>query len=289
MADIIHSVQGLTTIKKKNVDSIIDAVGNFHLLRLLRMRQMCILPSLLEKTLTGGVGDGDGDGGGRIGDGDIELEDIDADIIDKGIRGVSKLQAVCDTIIQRHRSNASRAKLVFCHFRNEINWINQNLTKRGLNVAFIDGRVNKTQRNKLLQSTELDVLILQIKTACEGLNLQQFKEVYFVSPHWNPFVEDQAIARCHRLGQTEKVDVFRFIMNKFNGGISMDQYCRMVQREKREVFDEVVELTTDNMQRADRFIYKIRDELLAVTWHPSRVMNWCLTEDERTRMKEVWG
>ena len=41
----------------------------------------------------------------------------------------------------------------------------------------------------------IDVLILQIQTGCEGLNLQHFNEIYFVSPHWNPAIEDQAIAR----------------------------------------------------------------------------------------------
>ena len=46
-----------------------------------------------------------------------------------------------------------------------------------------------------------DVLILQIKSGCEGLNLQDYNQVYFVSPHWNPAVEDQAIARAYRIGQ----------------------------------------------------------------------------------------
>ena len=37
----------------------------------------------------------------------------------------------------------------------------------------------------------------------------------FVSPHWNPCVEDQAIARCYRMGQTKGVRVFRFYMSDF--------------------------------------------------------------------------
>ena len=39
--------------------------------------------------------------------------------------------------------------------------------------------------------------------------------MYFVSPDWNPSVEDQAVARCHRFGQTEPVVVFRFVMAPF--------------------------------------------------------------------------
>ena len=55
---------------------------------------------------------------------------------------------------------------------------------------------------------------MQIQTGCEGLNLQDnFSEIYFTSPHWNPCVEDQAIARCHRIGQKKTVYVFKFEMS----------------------------------------------------------------------------
>ena len=57
---------------------------------------------------------------------------------------------------------------------------------------------------------------MQIQTGCEGLNLQEnYSEIYFVSPHWNPAIEDQAIARCHRIGQLKQVYVFRFKMEGF--------------------------------------------------------------------------
>jgi len=58
-----------------------------------------------------------------------------------------------------------------------------------------------------------NVLIIQIQTGCEGLNLQEyFSEIYFVSPNWNPCVEDQAVGRCYRLGQNKKVFVYKFVM-----------------------------------------------------------------------------
>jgi SNF2 family DNA or RNA helicase len=77
----------------------------------------------------------------------------------------------------------------------------------------LDGRTSESERRVILApDAGVDVLILQIQTCCEGLNLQQFSEVYFVSPDWNPAIEDQAIARCHRFGQTEPVSVFRFVM-----------------------------------------------------------------------------
>ena len=82
---------------------------------------------------------------------------------------------------------------------------------------------------------QYQVLIVQIQTACEGLNLQQFKEIYFTGPHWNPAVEDQAVARCHRIGQKDEIDVFRFTMAAFKVGPSLDLYIQKKQGLKREM------------------------------------------------------
>jgi SNF2 family DNA or RNA helicase len=125
----------------------------------------------------------------------------------------SKISKVVRTILSR-KDNGKR-KIVFCHFRGEIDYIQARITTAfpSLVVRYLDGRTSESERREILApDAGVDVLILQIQTCCEGLNLQQFSEVYFVSPDWNPAVEDQAIARCHRFGQTEPVSVFRFVM-----------------------------------------------------------------------------
>jgi SNF2 family DNA or RNA helicase len=125
----------------------------------------------------------------------------------------SKISKVVRTILSR-KDNGKR-KIVFCHFRGEIDYIQSRLVTAfpSLVVRYLDGRTSESERREILApDAGVDVLILQIQTCCEGLNLQQFSEVYFVSPDWNPAIEDQAIARCHRFGQTEPVSVFRFVM-----------------------------------------------------------------------------
>jgi SNF2 family DNA or RNA helicase len=146
----------------------------------------------------------------------------------------SKISKVVRTILSR-KDNGKR-KIVFCHFRAEIDYLQARLTTAfpSLVVRYLDGRTRENERRQILApDADIDVLILQIQTCCEGLNLQQFSEVYFVSPDWNPSVEDQAIARCHRFGQTEPVVVFRFVMAPFKIPATPEtQHLLEAQRER---------------------------------------------------------
>jgi SNF2 family DNA or RNA helicase len=148
----------------------------------------------------------------------------------------SKIKCVVRTILSR-KDNGKR-KIVFCHFRGEIDYIQARLTTTfpSLVVRYLDGRTKETERREILApDANVDVLILQIQTCCEGLNLQQFSEVYFVSPDWNPSIEDQAIARCHRFGQTEPVVVFRFVMAPFKIHATPEtQHLLDAQRERQQ-------------------------------------------------------
>jgi SNF2 family DNA or RNA helicase len=46
------------------------------------------------------------------------------------------------------------------------------------------------------------VLVSQIQAGGVGLNIQSASVVILTEPQWKPTIEDQAIARCHRMGQT---------------------------------------------------------------------------------------
>ena len=86
--------------------------------------------------------------------------------------------------------------------------------EKGEKREFWIGNWKEFLRRNDTERTQIPILILQIRAGCEGLNLQnEFSDVYFVSPNWNPTLEDQAIARCHRIGQQKEVSVFRFYMD----------------------------------------------------------------------------
>tara|TARA_Y100000389_G_scaffold204246_1_gene255824 strand:+ start:16299 stop:17867 length:1569 start_codon:yes stop_codon:yes gene_type:complete len=157
--------------------------------------------------------------------------------------GPSKVNAVVKLILESPRENK---KLVFCHYRKEIDGFVKVLSAKNLTVRSFDGRTSQADRENMLADMSVDVLVIQIKTGCEGLNLQHFNEVYFVTPHWNPAVEDQAIARCYRQGQHNIVRVFSFRMAPFDdhgATRSMDTHISHCQMRKRLLM-QLVDSTT---------------------------------------------
>lgn len=55
------------------------------------------------------------------------------------------------------------------------------------------------------------ILLASLKASNAGINLTAASTVYLLEPWWNPAVEEQAMDRVHRIGQTEEVKVVKLI------------------------------------------------------------------------------
>ncbi|KAK3113933.1 hypothetical protein LTR53_008263 [Teratosphaeriaceae sp. CCFEE 6253] len=75
---------------------------------------------------------------------------------------------------------------------------------------------------------EAQVLIVNIRAVDKSLTLVHARHVIFIEPHWNPFLEDQALGCAHRIGQTGQVMVYRFPMLR-----SIEDRIGNVQADKR--------------------------------------------------------
>ena len=242
LAEDIHSSLAFTSVSKDKQTKFGAHMSNYPvILRMLRAKQCCVLPFLVKNQYESYKKN-------PTPESEPEPEELEpndpASNYESAFKSTSKLSNVRDLICDR--KNNKKGKIVFCQFRTEIDLLVYMLKQKNItNVATIDGRNTSESRTNILKEAH-DVLILQIQTCCEGLNLQEhYSEIYFVSPHWNPSIEDQAIARCHRIGQKKPVDVFRFYMSEFKGdkeekSITIEKYVNTVQENKREISAKIM-------------------------------------------------
>ncbi|QYS97699.1 hypothetical protein H0G86_004920 [Trichoderma simmonsii] len=126
----------------------------------------------------------------------------------------SKLMTVTQNILKS--SSVSGAKsIVFTSWRDTIDILGAMLADRGVLFAKIDGRTSLTERTmniaEFQHSPKISVLLMTINSGAVGLTLTQASQVHIVEPHWNPAIENQAIARALRIGQTRPVTIFKYI------------------------------------------------------------------------------
>ena len=227
LAEDIHSTLSFSMIAKQEETNLVTLLGGEGKLgKMIRARQSCVYPHLMKKRIQSLM--------------KSELIEKNDDLL-KACEQSSKMDSIINLLVER-KENGKR-KLVFCHYRGEIDILESRLKDENMLVKIFDGRTKQEDRNDILVDQNVDVLILQIQTGCEGLNLQHFSEVYFASPHWNPAVEDQAVARCHRIGQENEINVFRFEMGSFEDDDetrTLDEYCSNVQNTKRQIAKEIM-------------------------------------------------
>lgn len=103
--------------------------------------------------------------------------------------------------------------LIFSQFVKQLALYRNYLEEQGLPFSYLDGAT--TNRGKVVEefksSTEIQIFLISIKAGGVGLNLTEADYVFILDPWWNPAVEQQAIDRTHRIGQTKNVFIYKFI------------------------------------------------------------------------------
>ncbi|KXT75546.1 DEAD/DEAH box helicase [Streptococcus sp. DD12] len=158
----------------------------------------------------------------------------------KGASG--KLESL-DTLLEQLKENGHRV-LLFSQFKGMLEAVGELMAKKGITSYQLTGSTPAHERQAMTKAYNMgsrDNFLISLKAGGVGLNLTGADTVILIDLWWNPAVEMQAISRAHRLGQKQKVDVYRLITRG-----TIEERILELQEGKRELASLV--LDTNNQR-----------------------------------------
>jgi len=175
------------------------------------------------------------------------------------LQGLMKLRQICDSpyilneeeklpnvsikleeLSRELKENISNHKtLVFSQFLGMLALIREKLEEQGIPYVYFDGSTSAADREKAVRSfqenDDIRVFLISLKAGGVGLNLTAASYVFIVDPWWNPAVEQQAIDRTHRIGQTNNIFAYRMICKD-----TIEDKILVLQEKKRALAKDLI-------------------------------------------------
>lgn len=177
------------------------------------------------------------------------------------LQGLMKLRQICDSPailneqekypnhsikleelsreVEENITTSGHKALIFSQFLGMLDLIRKKLTGDGITYEYFDGSTSAVDREKAIrnfqENDDCRVFLISLKAGGVGLNLTAADYVYIVDPWWNPAVEQQAIDRTHRIGQTKNIFAYRMICID-----SIEDKILQLQDKKRSLAKELI-------------------------------------------------
>jgi len=175
------------------------------------------------------------------------------------LQGLMKLRQICDSpailneeekypnhsikleeLTREITENIGEHKaLIFSQFLGMLALIKEKLVENNIAFDYFDGSTSPQEREKAIQNFQTNdmsrVFLISLKAGGVGLNLTAADYVYIVDPWWNPAVEQQAIDRTHRIGQTKNIFAYRMICKD-----TIEDKILQLQERKRSLAKELI-------------------------------------------------
>jgi SNF2 family DNA or RNA helicase len=128
--------------------------------------------------------------------------------------------------------------IIFSQFTTYLDLIQKEVKDKKWKFSRIDGSQQMKKRQKEVenfQEGDSMVFLISLKAGGFGLNLTAASYIFLMDPWWNPAVENQAIDRAHRIGQENKLTVYRPIIKD-----SIEEKVLVLQNNKKELFKDLM-------------------------------------------------
>ena len=128
--------------------------------------------------------------------------------------------------------------LVFSQFTSMLELMREMLERHHVAYHYLDGSVPPVKRQQMVHDFNSginDVFLISLKAGGTGLNLTGADVVIHYDPWWNPAVENQATDRAYRIGQRNRVQVYKLI----TAG-TIEEKIWQLQQKKLNLIDNVI-------------------------------------------------
>jgi superfamily II DNA/RNA helicase len=135
-------------------------------------------------------------------------------LVDKQAPGFSSKLERLQELLEELAAENDRKIVLFSEWTTMLTLIERQITRLKLDFVRLDGSVPQKKRQQLVHQFQLDPtcrVFLTTNAGSTGLNLQSANTVINVDLPWNPAVLEQRIARAHRMGQKNPVQVYLLV------------------------------------------------------------------------------
>ena len=145
----------------------------------------------------------------------------------------SKTEALLK-ILQATLKNDGSKVIIFSQWTSFLTVIQRQLDEEGYTYVRLDGSMSTGQRDAAVRALDNDpktrIMLASLSVCSVGLNLVTADTIILADSWWAPAIEDQAVDRVHRLGQTRPTTIWRLVMEG-----SVEERVLDIQAEKREL------------------------------------------------------
>ena len=209
----------LSTTGKRNRLGILAA--------LLKLRQVCIHPGL--------------------------LREVNSHAIPS-----AKFELVKEKIIEL--MDEGHKVVMFSQFTKMLDIIQEWITNQDYYYERIDGSITGKDRQAAIERFQekrgSGIFLISLKAGGVGINLTAADYVMHLDPWWNPAIESQATDRVHRMGQKNKVFVYKFIAEG-----TIEEKIQNLQGEKKKLLAQVIDI--DSVEEKSINLDEIKELVLS--------------------------
>ena len=186
-----------------------------------------------------------------------------AGLVDKKTQGSPKLDEL-SRLLEELCLQSNRKAVIFSQWALMTDMVESLVRAMGLGCVRLHGGIPSHKRGELMDKFQHDdavQIFISTDAGGVGLNLQSATVLINLDMPWNPAVLDQRIARIHRLGQKQNVQIFLLLAED-----SYEQQVAKLVKGKRDLFDNVIspEASEDVVGVSKKMLQTLIDDLAGV-------------------------